>query len=195
MEKIQPERSRRRKIIIFVVATPINIGLLAVLAWQLLTPAQIPRGSTNNAGSSAVAPLKGESAPSFTLPLLSNQQAISLTRYKGKAIVLNFWASWCAPCQEEASLFQAEWRKVQTKNIVFFGVDFQDTQAAGLSFLHKYHISYPNVSDVFGTTAAPFTLTYTPTTFFINRNGIVINSIEGQLTAQQLSQNVQALLI
>lgn len=194
MEQRKPERSRKRKIIIFVAVTAINIGLLTLLAWQLLTPAQPLHGSGNNVGSSIVAPLKGKSAPSFMLPLLGSQHVISLAHYEGKAIVLNFWASWCDPCQEEAPVFQAEWQKVQTKNIVFFGIDFQDTQAAGLSFLHKYHISYPNVADALGTTAAPFTLSYTPTTFFINRNGIVVNSIQGQLTAQQLSQNVQALL-
>lgn len=194
MEQRKPERSRKRKIIIFVAAAAINIGLLALLAWQLLTPASFPRGASNKVSASVVAPLRGKSAPNFMLPQLSNQHVISLAHYKGKAIVLNFWASWCDPCQEEAPLFQAEWQRVQTRNIIFFGVDFQDTQAAGLSFLHKYHISYPNVADALGTTAAPFTLSYTPTTFFINRNGIVVNSIQGQLTAQQLSQNVQVLL-
>jgi cytochrome c biogenesis protein CcmG/thiol:disulfide interchange protein DsbE len=196
VEKIKPERSRKRKIIIFVAATVINVALLALLAWQLLTPAQPPRGSNGNTGVGLTAPLKEKAAPNFMLPLLSEQHAapVSLARYKGEAIVLNFWASWCTPCQEEASIIQAEWQKVHSRNIVFLGVDFQDTQAAGLSFLHKYRISYPNVADATGMTAVPFTLSYTPTTFFINSKGIVINSIEGQLTAQQLSQNVQALL-
>lgn len=195
MEKIKPERSRKRKITIFAVATVVNIGLLALLAWLLLTPAQSPHVASGSAGSNVTAPLRGRSAPNFTQPALSDQHIpqISLANYKGKAIVLNFWASWCGPCQDEASLFQAEWQKMQSRNIVFLGVDFQDTQANGLNFLRKYHITYPNIADATGITASAFGLSYTPTTYFINSRGIVVNSIEGELTAQQLSQNVQAL--
>jgi cytochrome c biogenesis protein CcmG/thiol:disulfide interchange protein DsbE len=196
VEKIKPERSRKRKIIIFAVATVVNIGLLALLAWQLLTPAQSPHDVSGRTGSNVIAALKGRSAPNFTQPALSDQHIpqISLADYKGKAVVLNFWASWCGPCQDEASLFQAEWQKVQSRNIVFLGVDFQDTQADGLNFLHKYHITYPNIADAAGITASAFGLSYTPTTYFINSKGIVVNSIAGELTAQQLAQNVQALL-
>ena len=195
MEKIKPERSRKRKITIFAVATVINIGLLSLLAWQLLTPAQSSHGTGNSTVSNVIATLKGRPAPNFTQPALSDQRIppISLANYKGKAVVLNFWASWCSPCQDEASLFQAEWQTVQSRNIVFLGVDFQDTQADGLTFLRKYHITYPNIADAIGVTAAAFGLSYTPTTYFINSKGIVVNSIAGELTAQQLSQNVQAL--
>lgn len=194
--KRQPRpRSRRRTIIIFVVATVINGGLIALLAWQLLTPAQAP-ASSGSTGYNVMTPLKGKAAPNFTLPALSDQHMppISLANYKGKAIVLNFWASWCGPCQDEARMFQAEWQKVQSKNIVFLGVDFQDTQTDGLIFLHKYHITYPSVEDATGTTVINFGLAFTPTTYFINSKGIVVNSIAQQLTAQQLQQNVQLLL-
>lgn len=195
--KIAPRRrSRKRSIIIFVVATVVNGGLLALLAWQLLTPAQTPASGGSSTGYNVSAPLKGKAAPNFTLPALSDQRVppISLSDYKGKAIVINFWASWCGPCQDEAAMFQAEWQKVQGKNIVFIGIDFQDTHTDGLIFLHKYHIAYPNVEDATGSTAVNYGLAFTPTTYFINSKGIVVNSIAQELTAKQLQQNVQALL-
>jgi len=188
-------RSRKRSIIIFVVATVLNGGLLALLAWQLITPAQPP--SSGGSGSYTPSdPLKGKPAPNFTLPALSDQHVppISLAQYKGKAVVLNFWASWCGPCQDEASMLQAEWQKVRSKGVVFLGVDFQDTQTDGLIFLRKYHITYPNVQDTTGATAVNFGVAFTPTTIFINSKGIVVSNVAQQITAQQLQQNIQLLL-
>ena len=188
-------RSRKRTIIIFVAATFLNGGLLFLLAWQLLTPAH-PQSSGGSGSYTASDPLKGKAAPNFTLAALSDQHVppISLAQYKGKAIVLNFWASWCGPCQDEASLLQSEWQKVQSKNIVFLGVDFQDTQTDGMIFVRKYHVTYPNVQDTTGAIAINFGIAFTPTTIFINSKGVVVNNVPQQITAQQLQQNVQLLL-
>lgn len=179
---------------LYGVGTAITTTMLALLVWQLLTPAPLSGGKSS---STPADPLKGKPAHNFTLPLLSNQQhtpPISLAGFRGKAIILNFWASWCSPCQDEAPLLQAEWQKVHSRNIVFLGVDFQDTQSSGLNFLHTFHISYPNVFDATGSTGATYDLTGLPTTYFINSSGVVMNNIPHQMTSQELQQNVQALL-
>jgi cytochrome c biogenesis protein CcmG, thiol:disulfide interchange protein DsbE len=198
-EKIVPKRkgSRKRSITIFIVVSLLNVGLLALLWSQLLTPAQNQAGANSN-GPTVADPLKGRPAPDFRLETLSAttaQQAVTLAlaTFKGKAVVLNFWSSSCGPCQAEAPLLQATWQRMQAKGVVFIGVDFQDARSDGSGFLQKYHITYPNVLDANGATAINYGVVYTPTTYFINSKGIVVSMIPRQMTAQELQKNVQLL--
>lgn len=192
-EKPEPARgrksSRRRNITIFIVVSVLNVGLLALLWTQLLTPAQ-------NAGqnqANAADPLIGHAAPNFTLDALSLQAApaISLASYKGRPVMLNVWSSTCVPCVDEASLLQAQWQRVKSQGIVFLGIDFQDVKSDGLSFLHKYGITYLNVLDATGSTTISYGVSATPETIFINRAGIVASRVVGQLTEQTLQSNLQ----
>jgi cytochrome c biogenesis protein CcmG/thiol:disulfide interchange protein DsbE len=196
-EKILPasgrKRSRKRSIIIFAGVSLLNVGLLVLLWTQLLTPA--PNLASSSDGT-APGPLQGHPAPDFTLAALSSTQQppIELASFRGKPVVLNFWASTCAPCQEETPMLQAAWQHAQSKGVVFLGVDFQDVQSDGLSFMQKYGVTYPNVLDSGGATAIHFGVTYTPTTFFINRQGVVVHSIPREITAQELQKYLQTIL-
>ncbi|HEY6410514.1 MAG TPA: TlpA disulfide reductase family protein [Ktedonobacteraceae bacterium] len=186
--------SRKRNITIFIVVSLLNVGLLALLWSQLLTPAQNQAGA-NSDGPTVANPLKGRPAPDFRLTALNTAQAatLGLAAFKGKAIVLNFWSSSCGPCQHEAPLLQSTWQRMQAKGVVFVGVDFQDTQSDGVSFLQKYGITYPNVLDANGLTAINYGVVYTPTTYFINSKGVVVSMIPREMTAQDLQKNVQLL--
>ncbi len=195
-EKIQPKRSRKRRIIIFSVVTIVNAGLLLLLWTQLLTPA-----TQSNAGNGGYTPsdqLKGHAAPDFTLAALSTSGGqllpISLAGFRGKDVVLNFWSSSCVPCQNEAKMLQSTWLKMRAQGVVFVGVDFQDTPTDGLFFMRRYGVTYPNVSDPNGATAVNFGVAYTPTTYFINSKGVVVSFIPQEMTAQQLQKNLQLLL-
>ncbi len=196
-EKILPEPgrkgSRKRSIIIFSLVSLLNAGLLVLLWTQLLTPAH---NSTSANGDSAAGPLQGQQAPDFTLAVLGGTQrsAIALASFKGKPIVLNFWASSCAPCQEETPMLQSQWKSTQAKGVVFLGVDFQDVQSDGVSFMQRYSVTYPNVLDAGGAVAIHYGVTYTPTTFFINRQGVVVRSIPREITAQELQSNLHSIL-
>ena len=187
----KPKSSRKRRIIIFTIVSLLNAGLLALLWSQLLTPAQ----NQASTGDNAHGPLQGHLAPDFTLGALSTQRAstIDLASFKGKPVVLNFWASSCGPCHDEAPLLQSTWQRMQSKGIVFIGIDFQDAQSDGLSFLQKYAITYPNALDPGGSTAIHYGITYTPTTFFINRKGVIVRSIPREMTAQDLESGLQLL--
>ncbi len=180
--------SRRRSITIFIVVSMLNIGLLALLWTQLLTPAQNAGQNQANAD-----PLIGRAAPNFTLDALSLHAApaISLASYKGRPVMLNVWSSTCVPCVDEASLLQAQWQRVKSQGIVFLGIDFQDVKSDGLSFLHKYGITYLNVLDATGSTTISYGVSATPETIFINRAGIVVSRVIGQLTEQTLQSNLQ----
>jgi cytochrome c biogenesis protein CcmG, thiol:disulfide interchange protein DsbE len=192
-EKLQSRRknSRKRSIIIFTVVSLLNAGLLILLWSQLLTPA--PNANKNN--SDGLQLLKGHPAPDFALAALTAQhaQTIHLSNFKGKPVVLNFWNSTCGPCQEEAPMLQTQAQHARAKGIVFIGVDFQDTQTDGLSFLKKYGITYLNVLDADGSTSIHYGVVYMPTTFFINSQGVVVHTISREMTQQELQQNLHTL--
>lgn len=187
-----PKRKNRRKrsIIIFVVVSLLNAGLLVLLWTQLLTPAQ------NSARGQAVDPLIGHAAPTFTLSALHSQpgkSTISLSDFKGKAVVLNIWASWCVPCNQEAPLLESAWQHAQVgkQNVVFLGIDFQDASSDALTFMQKYGINYPNVLDASGSVTINYGVAQVPESFFINQHGTVVSHVAMQLTAQTLQSNLK----
>lgn len=180
---------RRRRILIFSVVSLLNVGLLALLLTQLLTPAP-------NAGSD---PLVGHPAPDFSLALLTSdtgKRALSLSNFKGKPVVLNFWASWCAPCKEELPLLESTWKQMQAqgKNVVFLGIDYQDSNNDATSFSQLYGITYPIVIDADGSAALKFSVISLPQTIFINQNGTVTSRVPRELTAQVLSSNLKLIM-
>jgi cytochrome c biogenesis protein CcmG/thiol:disulfide interchange protein DsbE len=185
------KRNRKQRIIVFIAAILLNAGLLALLGSELLTPAQNQSHSGSTQSSSS--PLIGHPAPDFTLTALSARRApaIHLASLKGKPVMLNFWASWCDPCKQEAPLLEATWQRVRSQSIVFLGIDFEDRQSDGLSFLHAHGITYPNVIDASGSIAINYGVTGVPETFFIDRHGVIVSKVIGELTAQTLQSNLQ----
>lgn len=107
--------------------------------------------------------------------------------------MLNFWASWCDPCKHEAPLLQATWQRVQGQGVVFLGIDFEDRQSDALSFLQTYGITYPNVIDASGSVAINYGVTGVPETVFIDRHGVFVHKVIGELTEQTLESNLQLL--
>jgi cytochrome c biogenesis protein CcmG/thiol:disulfide interchange protein DsbE len=190
------KRSRKRNIIIFTIISLLNAGLLALLWSQLLTPAPVQViTDTNGTRISTNDPLLGKPAPDFTLAALSSkaEPSIHLASLKGKPLVINFWASWCGPCADEAPLLQTAWQHGHTQGVTFIGIDYQDTQSAGLSFLQQHNITYPSVIDPNGDTAINYGVTGTPETFFIDRQGVIVATVRSQITAQQLQTDLALL--
>jgi len=85
------------------------------------------------------------------------------------------------------------WRSAQSQGVIFLGVDFQDTRSAGLNFLQTYGITYPNVADDTGSTAINYGVTGVPETFFLDRHGVIVSKVIGELTAQTMQRNLQLL--
>jgi cytochrome c biogenesis protein CcmG/thiol:disulfide interchange protein DsbE len=178
---------RKRRILIIFAVSLLNIGILTLIWTQLLTPATSSQSST----------FIGHAAPNFSLSMLrpSNQQnTLALSDFKGKSIVLNFWASWCEPCQEEAPLMESTWKQVQEKNIVFLGIDYQESTPNAINFLQLYNITYPTVLDAHGLVANKYSVTSLPVTVFINQQGIVISKESQQLNAQLLASNLRLIM-
>lgn len=142
-------------------------------------------------------PLVGRQAPPFTLTLFDGTQ-IRLEESRGKVVFLNFWASWCPPCRAEARDLEAAWQKFKDEDVVFLGIDIQDTEAAARDFIQEFSITYPNGRDASGKIAIDYGVWGIPETFFIDPTGRItykhVGSLGTQLIAAKLAQAKQGIV-
>jgi cytochrome c biogenesis protein CcmG, thiol:disulfide interchange protein DsbE len=190
-EVVASKKGSRKHVTLFIVISVVNVALLVLLATQLLTPvhnkSDIEVDNTQVLGD-VTSPLIGQKAPDFTLPMLGdNASKVHLSDFKGKAVILNFWASWCGPCVQEVPFLQKAWPSLHAQGIVFLGVDSGDISSEALKFLKQDGITYPNVQDTFDSaTAISYGGTGFPTTVFVNKSGIVVAKWINPLTEQGL---------
>ena len=180
----EPRRSRKRNITIFIIVSLLNVGLLVLLWTQLLTPRATSSPDDPSLAGGVSSPLVGKAAPDFTLPVLGDEGTqLRLADLKGKAVILNFWGSWCEPCKEEAPFLQQTWTRIQSQEAVMIGIDSPEASEKALNFVRQHGITYTNVKDtVQGSTGLDYGITGQPETFFINRDGIVVSRWLGPLT-------------
>jgi cytochrome c biogenesis protein CcmG/thiol:disulfide interchange protein DsbE len=115
----------------------------------------------------------GERAPEFTLTSFDGQ-TYNLADLRGKVVVLNMWASWCKPCEQEAADLEAAWRHYQPRgDVVFLGVAWTDTDKKSLEYLEKFDITYPNGPDLGTRIAQAYRITGVPETYIIDRAGVL----------------------
>ncbi len=146
------------------------IVLMVVLAFGLKRTQEGPVGP-------------GQAAPEFVLTTFEGQE-INSTDLKGKVIVLNFWASWCKPCEQEAADLEAAWLYYQSRgDVVFLGVDYVDTEPEALGYLTKFNISYPNGPDLGTRISQAYRIRGVPETYIINQEGVLTHTQIGPFTA------------
>jgi cytochrome c biogenesis protein CcmG/thiol:disulfide interchange protein DsbE len=165
------------------------IGLLiALLGWRV--------ASRSEAQNIALKAEKGEkpAAPDFELPRLDGQGEITLSSYRGKAVVLNFWASWCLPCRDEAPLLQEAWERYDDRGLVVLGVDAQDFVGDARRFVERFELTYPNVHDKNGSTLGRFGIAGFPETMFIDAQGRIVAYVAGPVTAETLGSSIELAL-
>ena len=122
-------------------------------------------------------------APSFEFTTFEGE-TISLESLRGKGVVLNFWASWCDPCRDEAALLEATWRREQANGIVFIGLDYFDQEPAAKSYLAEFDITYPNGPDLQSKAARRYGIKGVPETYFISPEGAVKEVVIGPISSQ-----------
>ncbi len=143
------------------------VGLLTLLAYSLFGPkAGRPEGRINSSG--AIVTESGRPAPDFNATLL-NGATFHLSDYRGKIVVLNFWASWCPPCQVETPLLTTAAGQLGA-DVVLVGVDVWDKSSDAQDFMRQYQVAYPVAHDD-GSIAVDYGLTGVPETFVIDADG------------------------
>ena len=154
--------------------------LLALLIWKV----------AHGSGAKAA---PGKPAPNFTLNRIDKSGTLQLASLRGKVVVLNFWASWCYPCKQEAPTLAAAAKRYAGR-VVVLGVDVNDFAGDARKFAHRYGLDYPIVHDNHNVTSPTYGLTGLPETFFIDRTGKVIVHVAGQVDATQVQDGVQQAL-
>jgi cytochrome c biogenesis protein CcmG/thiol:disulfide interchange protein DsbE len=133
-------------------------GLLVIVAMVLLRKQQ---------GPVAI----GQKTPTFTLTTFDGQQ-ISPQDMADKVVLVNFWASWCKPCEQEAADLQTAWEYYQARgDVLFLGIAWTDTESASLGYINKFGITYPNGPDLGTAISQAYRTTGVPETYIIDKNG------------------------
>ncbi|MBI4790431.1 MAG: TlpA family protein disulfide reductase [Chloroflexi bacterium] len=119
-------------------------------------------------------------APDFTLQTFDGQ-TIKLADLRGKVVVINFWASWCVPCRDEAPFLEKTWRQYKSRDVVFLGIDWVDPEPDARAYLKEFNITYPNGPDLGSTISQQYRIKGVPETFFIGRDGKVAGNSLGPI--------------
>jgi len=127
-------------------------------------------------------PLTAKRAPSLTLTLFDGK-VIRLDDFRGKTVLVNFWASWCIPCRAEAPALESAWQKHKDKAVVFLGVNIQDKEADARAFMKELGITYLNGQDPNGKIAVDYGVWGISETFFIDPQGRITYKHAGELKA------------
>jgi cytochrome c biogenesis protein CcmG, thiol:disulfide interchange protein DsbE len=175
--------------------TPVSIAaLVAVAALFALLAYGVFQGGDESGIDEALADGRRPESPSLTLPHLAGPGESSLDDYRGRVVVLNFWASWCAPCRDEAPLLQRWHRRIAPRGGTVLGVDALDATDDAREFVRRFGITYPNVRDVSGARLRPFGIAAYPETFVLDRRGRIAALVRGPVTEQFLAREVPPLL-
>jgi len=138
----------------------------------------------------------GESAPDFTLNNLDGQ-AVSLSDFRGKGVLVNFWATWCNPCREEMPYLQEifEDSNNTSSSVVILTVNLGESHSTVADFMDFYHLSLPVLFDTKGVVVQRYGIQYVPTTFFIDKDGIIRDKVIGTFPNKMAIEDRMALII
>ena len=154
-------------------------ALLGLLIWRVAF-------KDNTGAADELAAGKLVDAPAFTLDRLDRDGQLGVGDLKGKAVVVNFWASWCVPCRDEAPVLQKTYERYRDQGLVVLGVDVNDFRQDARRFMKRYGLTYPVVYDGKGSTVGKWGVRGFPETFFVDRTGKLVGErIEGAVDIER----------
>jgi cytochrome c biogenesis protein CcmG/thiol:disulfide interchange protein DsbE len=163
----------RLRVIAWVAGGGIAGVLLVSLGWGLV-----------HASNKLPPSLLGRTAPEITVAALDGRQ-VKLSAFRGTPLVVNFWASWCVPCRQEAPVLNAG-ATAYAGRVQFIGVDIQDTDSAARAYQAEFMSPYPVGPAITGS-YRDWGVSAPPETFFIDRQGVVVTKIVGPLDRNRLT--------
>jgi thiol-disulfide isomerase/thioredoxin len=166
-----------------VVAAAGVLALAGILGWRL--------AHQDTKVAKAVASGRIVSAPPFRLSRLGGGSPVSLAGYRGRAVVVNFWASDCIPCKKEMPRLEAASRRWAGKRVAVVGVDVLDSRAAARDFARSHGVTYAIGVDPLGDIASRYGVAYTPTTFFVDRRGRIVKRVLGPVSDSELDSQIE----
>ncbi len=171
-------RQRRGGWLVIGLVGLLGVILLAVFMLGLLNPP-------------GVRPSSGR-APEVSFTTFDGQR-VRLSDFRGKPVVMNFWASWCVPCREEAATLEQAWKSHQ-KDVQFVGLAYLDQDKNAVPYLQEFGITFPNGHDLGSKAYTSYHVQGVPETFFIDAQGNVQGYFVGPIPPSELEQRIQALL-
>ena len=170
------------------------VALTAVLALLALLAYGIAQNQTGQSIDSQLAAGKRPSPPDLKLPPLNGGGPVTLASYRGKVVVLNFWASWCPPCKGEAPIL-ARWQpRLKAKNATIVGVDVLDVTSDAQHFADQHKLDFPQLRDQDGSRLKSFEIVGYPETIVLDRKGRIAATSRGAIDEKFFVTKVQPLL-
>ncbi|MBN1204508.1 MAG: redoxin domain-containing protein [Myxococcaceae bacterium] len=136
--------------------------------------------------------LSGKPAPSFTLRALDSGKAVSLEQFRGRPVVINFWASWCGPCRMEHPVLEWGAREFGGQ-AQFLGIVFEDTEDNARQFLQQLGASFPQLIDPRSRVSVDYGVAGVPETYFVDANGVILGKHVGPIDPQSLANRIREL--
>jgi cytochrome c biogenesis protein CcmG, thiol:disulfide interchange protein DsbE len=136
----------------------------------------------------------GDPVPVVTLPKLEGSGEESLANYRGRWVLVNFWASWCIPCQEESPALEEFQAQHGGGKFTILGIDTQDLSDDGKAFVDRYGVTYPQLRDGDGDAADDFGTTGVPESFLVDPKGRLRLRLVGPVTSEELREQVAPLV-
>jgi len=138
-------------------------------------------------------PLEKGLAPDFTLKSFEGH-TYTLSQLRGKVVIINFWASWCLPCREEARYLEQTWRKYKDKDVIFIGVDYVDAEKPALAYIKEFDITYFNGHDLGTRISQQYNIKGVPETYYVAKDGTLRGNNIGPLKDPELDNKIDQLL-